>query len=303
MCTRELDPHPKPRVCVAVCATLTYVCVRHTHPRVCVRRLANIFANSKNCSEVSSKKDCFGLTVKIANGSLKNHLLERTPHIGGINGSGFFFGGQTFSTIARVVATCAQQVLPVLGVRLLPNAAPRAVSPASPTRSRAPAVTSGGFRHTPEPMSPGGLSEFERSPDGGSGGGGGGGRSGNRSSASASPTAMLIGRLARLSGASAGDDPANAERGGQVDTLTSAAEWFVAGVDRGGVKEMTLEIMRRGEPGDFLVRDVASEPGHFGLAVKSETGLLNYLIERIPSQSYGESGGAASPDRWRCVPC
>ena len=87
----------------------------------------------------------------------------------------------------------------------------------------------------------------------------------------------------------AGDALSNA-----VDPLTANAEWFVSGVEREEVKEMTQNIMKMGEVGDFLVRDVSSEPGNFGLSLKAESGLLNYLIERVRSED-----GNPAKDKFR----
>lgn len=71
--------------------------------------------------------------------------------------------------------------------------------------------------------------------------------------------------------------------GVRVDSLTASAEWFVSGVERPQVKEFTENIMEHGEIGDFLIRDVSSDPENYGLAIKTATGLSNYLIERIKS--------------------
>jgi hypothetical protein len=43
---------------------------------------------------------------------------------------------------------------------------------------------------------------------------------------------------------------------------------------------MTVTVVKTGQIGDFVVRDIPSQPGAFGMSLKSSKGLVNYLIER-----------------------
>ena len=70
----------------------------------------------------------------------------------------------------------------------------------------------------------------------------------------------------------------------RLDPDTELADWFVVGLPRAEVKMMALTIVREGQVGDFLVRDVQSEPNAYGLSVKGPEGtMLSFLIVKNPS--------------------
>lgn len=71
----------------------------------------------------------------------------------------------------------------------------------------------------------------------------------------------------------------------QSDPFTAMAEWFVGGHEREEIKVMVRNLLQHGEIGDFVVRDLSSESDGFGLALKAQTGLRNYKIEKQENAS------------------
>lgn len=68
-----------------------------------------------------------------------------------------------------------------------------------------------------------------------------------------------------------------------IDDYSSKAPWLLVGADRSELKLILTQLLQDGTEGSFIIRDVVSEPGCFGLSVKMSGGKLpNYLIERIP---------------------
>eukprot|EP00041_Stephanoeca_diplocostata_P027993 m.781511 g.781511 ORF g.781511 m.781511 type:complete len:1077 (+) comp23286_c0_seq4:353-3583(+) len=67
----------------------------------------------------------------------------------------------------------------------------------------------------------------------------------------------------------------------QSDPLTAMAEWFVGGHEREEIKVMVQNLLQHGEVGDFVVRDLSSESDGFGLALKAQSGLRNFKIEKL----------------------
>ena len=75
-----------------------------------------------------------------------------------------------------------------------------------------------------------------------------------------------------------------------IDTLTAKSPWFIVGADRAQLKAIMGQLLKDGVEGDFLIRDVASEPGCFGISVRMPGGRMpNYLIERKPLPGGGSS--------------
>lgn len=57
--------------------------------------------------------------------------------------------------------------------------------------------------------------------------------------------------------------------------------WFQIGVPR----EISLEVLRRKQPGDFLVRESSTKPGCFALSLRAPPPapkVVHYLILRTP---------------------
>ena len=74
-----------------------------------------------------------------------------------------------------------------------------------------------------------------------------------------------------------------------IDTLTAKSPWFIVGADRDQLKAIMGQLLNDGVEGDFLIRDVTSEPGCFGISVKMPGGRMpNYLIERKPLPGRGK---------------
>eukprot|EP00036_Acanthoecidae_sp_10tr_P009746 CAMPEP_0182918574 /NCGR_PEP_ID=MMETSP0105_2-20130417/2172_1 /TAXON_ID=81532 ORGANISM="Acanthoeca-like sp., Strain 10tr" /NCGR_SAMPLE_ID=MMETSP0105_2 /ASSEMBLY_ACC=CAM_ASM_000205 /LENGTH=971 /DNA_ID=CAMNT_0025055673 /DNA_START=20 /DNA_END=2935 /DNA_ORIENTATION=- len=72
----------------------------------------------------------------------------------------------------------------------------------------------------------------------------------------------------------------NAEQYG-IDEFSARASWFASGTDRTELKAKLARMLEDGKDGDFLIRDVASDPGNFGMSIKMSEGKMpNYLIER-----------------------
>eukprot|EP00039_Didymoeca_costata_P025333 m.13010 g.13010 ORF g.13010 m.13010 type:complete len:645 (-) comp4770_c0_seq2:113-2047(-) len=64
-----------------------------------------------------------------------------------------------------------------------------------------------------------------------------------------------------------------------VDASAEMAPWFVSGTPRQEVRKIALEILKMGDVGEFIVRDVESEPECLGLSVKmTATDMSNFLI-------------------------
>ncbi|EDQ88358.1 uncharacterized protein MONBRDRAFT_26443 [Monosiga brevicollis MX1] len=66
-----------------------------------------------------------------------------------------------------------------------------------------------------------------------------------------------------------------------IDPETEMASWFVSGMPRTEVRQMAMDMLKKGRPGNFLIRDVKSEPNCYGMSVRTtQNKLVNYLIEK-----------------------
>ena len=66
----------------------------------------------------------------------------------------------------------------------------------------------------------------------------------------------------------------------EVDAATELAPWFVAGLPRPALKLVATQLLSKGQVGDFIVRDVKTDPNCFGLTVKVlDRKLINFIIE------------------------
>lgn len=72
----------------------------------------------------------------------------------------------------------------------------------------------------------------------------------------------------------------------RVDPETGIAPWFLSGVPRKQVRHIVSNMSKNGVEGNFVVRDVESSPGCYGLCVKSPKGIGNYLIEVFPYERH-----------------
>lgn len=67
---------------------------------------------------------------------------------------------------------------------------------------------------------------------------------------------------------------------GIVDADCELSSWFLSGLPRQQIRTIAKRMIKYGEAGNFLIRDIKTEPNSFGLSIKLKDGTLgNYLIK------------------------
>lgn len=70
---------------------------------------------------------------------------------------------------------------------------------------------------------------------------------------------------------------------------------YVSGTPREGVKRIALEIMKAGEIGEFIVRDIESAPEALGISVKMSSQVRHQPTGIYLKRENHDGGAAALP--------